>query len=340
MIRLLNIFWLWEEKKEDRGLHEKHWRKVFKRGWHWNDTSFKFCSPDGGTPAQQDYLWDEWAKDLRAMSLLNNRAQSHSITVNSQSIRWPTTHEWNLAAFTDASILKKKKILHCYRFSLVLRLVNSINNFQQHLQRIYKVEWLLCEFSPFFFLTFCQSGCNFFPLFSIFLFTAFLQFCSRQSLAMLQLYCTLSLHLKMRWNHRLKVGSRWDMACMLMTAQGGHNTPAELGAKLPCQCELQEQQFAESSRGSPCNHFSLYSADGKVTKNNFSWSRELMHLKGSGFWWGCVGGKRWCSSTRTHQSKEAALLQSPHSYFYWNPCWETVIYFSFNTKKLFWRAGF
>lgn len=50
------------------------------------------------------------AEDLRAMTLLNSRAHSCSITVNLQSIPWPTTHEWNLAAFADASILEKRKI--------------------------------------------------------------------------------------------------------------------------------------------------------------------------------------------------------------------------------------
>lgn len=45
--------------------------------------------------------------------------------------------------------------------------------------------------------------------------------------------------------------------------------PGRAGAKPPCQCELQKQQFAESSGRSPCNHFTLYSADSKVTKNKF-----------------------------------------------------------------------
>lgn len=58
--------------------------------------------------------------------------------------------------------------------------------------------------------------------------------------------------------------------------------PGRAGAKPPCQCELQKLQFAESSGRSPCNHFTLYSADSKVTKNNFLGSCELMHLKGTG----------------------------------------------------------
>lgn len=91
---------------------------------------YDFCSPDSHKPAEQEYLWDVRAKDLRAMSLRNNRAQSRSITVNLQSIRWPTTHEWNLAAFTDASILEKMPS-STIDFPLVLRLVNYINNPQQ-----------------------------------------------------------------------------------------------------------------------------------------------------------------------------------------------------------------
>lgn len=50
---------------------------------------------------------------------------------------------------------------------------------------------------------------------------------------------------------------------------GGALYPGRAGAKHPCQCELQKQQCAESSGRSPCNHFTLYSADSKVTKNNF-----------------------------------------------------------------------
>lgn len=83
----------------------------------WTDSSSHYCSCDGHKAAVQDYLQDRaGAADLRAMTLLNSRAHSCSITVNLQSIRWPTTHEWNLAAFTDASILEKKKIRPGYSF--------------------------------------------------------------------------------------------------------------------------------------------------------------------------------------------------------------------------------
>lgn len=47
---------------------------------------------------------------------------------------------------------------------------------------------------------------------------------------------------------------------------GGALYPGIAGAKPPCQCELQKQQFAESSGRYSCNHFTLYSADSKVTK--------------------------------------------------------------------------
>lgn len=53
----------------------------------WIETSSDFCDPDGHKPTEQDYLRDKQAKDLRAMSLLNNGARSRSITVNLQSIR-------------------------------------------------------------------------------------------------------------------------------------------------------------------------------------------------------------------------------------------------------------
>lgn len=83
----------------------------------WTESSYHYCSCDGHKAAVQDYLQDRaGAADLRAMTLLNSRAHSCSITVNLQSIGWPTTHEWNLAAFADASILEKKKIRPGYRF--------------------------------------------------------------------------------------------------------------------------------------------------------------------------------------------------------------------------------
>lgn len=87
-----------------RGRKERWW------GEQWTESSSHYCSCDDHKPAEQDYLQDKAAADLRAMTLLNSRVHSCSITVNLQSIGWPTTHEWNLAAFTDASILEKKKI--------------------------------------------------------------------------------------------------------------------------------------------------------------------------------------------------------------------------------------
>lgn len=99
---------------------------------HWTDATSHYCSCDGHKAAVQDHLQDRvGAEDLRAMTLLNSRAHSCSITVNLQSIAWPTTHEWNLAAFADASILEKKKIGAGDRFffPLVLVLLNYINNF-------------------------------------------------------------------------------------------------------------------------------------------------------------------------------------------------------------------
>lgn len=102
----------------------------------WTDSSSHYCSCDGHKAAVQDYLQDRaGAADLRAMTLLNSRAHSCSITVNLQSIRWPTTHEWNLAAFADASILEKKKIRPGYSFFPPLSSrcsITSITSPQQH----------------------------------------------------------------------------------------------------------------------------------------------------------------------------------------------------------------
>lgn len=112
---------LLEKQNKDTGFQDK---SAEFGDWMWDDkgwweTGSDFCYPDGYKPIEHYYLWDVWAAHLRAMSLL--RAQSRSITVNLQSIGWPTTHEWNLATFTDASILKRKKIFfHTIDFSLVL----------------------------------------------------------------------------------------------------------------------------------------------------------------------------------------------------------------------------
>lgn len=117
----------------------------------------------------------------------------------------------------------KENLLPRYRFfSCPYRLVSYINNSQQQHQEK-KIRWSSSSVSsvPFFFLTLCQAGSNFFLVFFLFSFssfTAFLQFCSRQSLAVWQFYCSPLLRITTRWNHCLKVGSQWDMACMLMTA--------------------------------------------------------------------------------------------------------------------------
>lgn len=74
------------------------------------------------------------------------------------------------------------------------------------------------------------------------------------------------------------------------------STGGRVGAKHPCQCELQKHQFAEGRRRSQCNRFTLYSTDSSVTKNNFPRIRELMHENGSGKCMGCVEGYRWCMS--------------------------------------------
>lgn len=117
----------------------------------------------------------------------------------------------------------KENLLPRYRFfSCPYRLVSYINNSQQQHQEK-KIRWSSSSVSsvPFFFLTLCQAGSNFFLVFFLFSFSsfiAFLQFCSRQSLAVWQFYCSPLLRITTRWNHCLKVGSQWDMACMLMTA--------------------------------------------------------------------------------------------------------------------------
>lgn len=127
----------------------------------------------------------------------------------------------------------KENLLPRYRFfSCPYRLVSYINNSQQQHQEK-KIRWSSSSVSsvPFFFLTLCQAGSNFFLVFFLFSFssfTAFLQFCSRQSLAVWQFYCSPLLRITTRWNHCLKVGSQWDMACMLMTAWwdgGGGDVP-------------------------------------------------------------------------------------------------------------------
>lgn len=164
---------------------------------------------------------------------------------------------------------KKRKSSSTIDFFLVLRLVNYINNSQQQHQQK-KIRWSSSTVRSAPFLCWRSARQVVFFLFSFFPFTALLQFCSRQSLAAWQFYCTPSPRITTRWNHCLEVGSQWDMACMLMTAQGGGALySGRASAKPPCQCELQKQQFAESSGRSPCNHFTSYSADSKVTKHNF-----------------------------------------------------------------------
>lgn len=157
----------------------------------------------------------------------------------------------------------KENLLPRYRFfSCPYRLVSYINNSQQQHQEK-KIRWSSSSVSsvPFFYLTLCQAGSNFFWffLFSFSSFTAFLQFCSRQSLAVWQFYCSPLLRITTRWNHCLKVGSQWDMACMLMTAWWAG------GGGAMCQCELHNRQFSLSGGRSPSNHFTLYSGDSKVT---------------------------------------------------------------------------
>lgn len=125
---------------------------------------------------------------------------------------------------------RKRKSSSSIDFYLVLRLVNYINNSrQQHQQN--KIRWSSSSASSVPLLSWRsarQVVIFLFFLFPFFPFTAFLQFCSRQNLAAWQFYCTPSLRITTRWNHCLKVGSQWDMACMLMTAQGGgHYTQAE-----------------------------------------------------------------------------------------------------------------
>lgn len=148
------------------------------------------------------------------MSLLNNRAKSRSITVNFQSIRWPTTHEWNLAAFTDTPILerKKRKSSSTIDFFPVLRLVNYINNSQQQHQPK-KIRWSSSSVSSVPFPSWRSARQVVFFFFS---FTAFMQLCSRQSLAAGSL--TAAYHDKME--SLPKGWQRWDTACMLMAARG------------------------------------------------------------------------------------------------------------------------
>lgn len=68
------------------------------------------------------------------------------------------------------------------------------------------------------------------------------------------------------------------------------NTGGRAGAKPPCQCELQKQQFAESSGKSPCNHFTLYSTDSKVTKKQLFRELGVDASEGNGKWMEYVGG--------------------------------------------------
>lgn len=87
----------------------------------------------------------------------------------------------------------------------------------------------------------------------------FLQFCSRQSLAAVSLHSLTVYHDKME-----SLPKGWQSVRHGLYAND--NTGGRAGAKPPCQCELQKQQFAESSGKPPCNHFTLYSTDSKVTK--------------------------------------------------------------------------
>lgn len=161
-------------------------------------------------------------------------------------------------------VWRKRKSSSTIDFSLVLRLVNYINNSQQQHQQK-EIRWSSSTVSsvPIPSLTFCQVACDFFspPPFLFFPFRTFLQFCSRQSLAAWQFYHTPSVHITARWNHCLKVGSHWDMACMLMTAQGGPLYPCRVGAKPPATVS-----HRSNSGRSACNHFTLYSADSRDTK--------------------------------------------------------------------------
>lgn len=175
-------------------------------------------------------------------------------------------------------------------FPLVLRLVNYINNSkQQHQKR--KIRWSSSSVSTVPFLSWrsARQVVIFFLLFSFFPFTAFLQFCSWQSLAAWQFYCTPSLRITTRWNHCLKFGSQWDMACMLMTAQGGNYTQAELVPSLHASVSYRNSSLLRAVGGLHVIT-SLCVQQTEVTKNNFFWSWELMHLKGTGSGRSSVGG--------------------------------------------------
>lgn len=89
---------------------------------------------------------------------------------------------------------------------------------------------------------------------------AFLQFCSRQSgnLEVL-LHFLAEYHNKMESLPKGWQGVRYDL-------YANDSTGGRVGAKHPCQFELQKHQFAEGSRRSQCNHFTLYSTDSRVTK--------------------------------------------------------------------------
>lgn len=177
---------------------------------------------------------------------------------------------------------RKRKSSSTIDFSLVLKLVNYINNSQQQHQRK-KIRWSSSSASslcPLAWRSARQVVIFFCSPFSPF--TAFLQFCSRQSLAAVSLHSLTVYHDKME-----SLPKGWQSVRHGLYAND--NTGGRAGAKPPCQCELQKQQFAESSGKPPCNHFTLYSTDSKVTKKTTFFSGVGSWVE-NGKWMECVGG--------------------------------------------------